>query len=218
MSGITAPYLLSGLTEGTAYEYYLVDSCSNGNWSDTIGAYSFTTDPLPTASFIKSMTPASGRLDTVQWGFNSVPSQNDTVSVWDFGDGSPTVMGNLVTHDYTANGTYNVVLTVWNHCGSATDTQVVIINTVSIDEFGALNMNVYPNPSGGKFTIDNMKTTIGKVQLNIVNGMGQTVYSEELYSGQKEVNVDISSLQDGVYYVRLISDEGIESKPITIQH
>ena len=79
-------------------------------------------------------------------------------------------------------------------------------------------MNVYPNPNDGKFTISDMNTTVGEVDLVIVNNMGQIVYTEQLFSGQKEVTVDLSNVKDGIYFVRLISDKGIESKAITIQH
>jgi len=218
VNNVTSMYQLTGLMHGTSYDYYILDSCSNGNLSMWIGPGSFTTDPLPIASFINSMIPPSGRLDTVAWGFNSAPSQFEDYSVWDYGDGSPLDTGNLKTHDYLTNGTYDVILTVYNDCGSDSDTQQVIINTIGILEMSMNQISVYPNPSTGKVLITDINSALGETELNVLNSLGQKVWSEDLYSGQTKVELDLSDLQDGMYHIQLITQAGIISKPLVIQH
>jgi len=46
---------------------------------------------------------------------------------WDFGDGSPKQAGQVVTHIYTADGTYNAKVTATNSVSSANTTTEVII-------------------------------------------------------------------------------------------
>ncbi len=218
VNNVTSMYQLSGLTHGTSYDYYVLDSCDNGNVSTWIGPGSFTTDPLPVAAFINSMTPPSGRLDTVNWGFNSAPSQNENYSVWNYGDGSPLDTGNLKSHDYLTNGNYDVILTVYNDCGSDSDTQQVIISTIGILEMSMNQISLYPNPSTGLVLITDINSALGEIELNVLNSLGQVVWSEDLYSGQTKVELDLSNLQDGIYHVQLITQAGIISKPLVIQH
>jgi len=47
----------------------------------------------------------------------------DTIH-WDFGDGSTSSLQNPI-HDYSESGTYNVILTITNQCGTSTQTQTI---------------------------------------------------------------------------------------------
>jgi PKD repeat protein len=55
-------------------------------------------------------------------------SSNGTTYDWTFGDGGSSSDANP-THDYAADGTYTVVLTATNSCGTSTFTQNVVITT-----------------------------------------------------------------------------------------
>ncbi|MDO8366277.1 MAG: PKD domain-containing protein [Saprospiraceae bacterium] len=56
-------------------------------------------------------------------------STNGLAYNWDFGDGSNNSSDPNPTHEYAADGTYTVVLTATNNCGSSTFTQTVVITT-----------------------------------------------------------------------------------------
>ena len=67
--------------------------------------------------------------------FKSISSLEGTC-VWDFGDGTPTVTGNVVTHKYAKDGTFNVKLTVAN---SEFNTKPILIkDIVPIMQVGAI--------------------------------------------------------------------------------
>ena len=56
-------------------------------------------------------------------------SSNSISYSWDFGDGSSSSNEANPAHDYALDGTYTVVLTASNNCGTNTFTQNVVINT-----------------------------------------------------------------------------------------
>lgn len=67
--------------------------------------------------------------------FNNTSTNANSYS-WSFGDGGSSNSNNP-SHTYTADGTYTVVLTATNACGSSTATQIVTIITPPIANFTA---------------------------------------------------------------------------------
>ncbi len=104
--------------------------------SNVAGSSSFSqtivVDPLPTANFSASVTDLTASFT------NS--SYNGITYSWDFGDGGSSTNPNP-SHDYATDGTYTVVLTATNDCGTNTFTQNVVINTVPGAAFTANNTN-----------------------------------------------------------------------------
>jgi hypothetical protein len=218
VSNVMAPYQLTNLTYGTTYEYYLVDTCSNGNGSDWVGPFSITTEDLPVASFLKGMVPPANRLDTVEWNFNANPSQNELIQVWNYGDGSPLDTGLITSHFYTQNGTYDVILTVVNNCGSDSDTQQVVISTIDVEEFGMSNFELYPNPNNGKFRLNGTLDVGGEIQVEVLSMTGAAVYSKTVNTGQEiDLEIDLRGKASGMYQVRLISAKGVGVKPFVLR-
>ncbi len=61
----------------------------------------------------------------------TISSGTNVSYAWDFGDGSLTGSGAEISHDYSAVGTYNAVVTATNTAGSAvTSTQVTLWGTI----------------------------------------------------------------------------------------
>lgn len=75
--------------------------------------------------------------------------------------------------------------------------------------------NIYPNPSNGNFTIE--QKTSGNVTLEIVDLNGATVYkSTDLSTGHYKKQVK-TKLANGVYFVKISSDEGQNISKIIIK-
>jgi PKD repeat protein len=73
--------------------------------------------PVPVASFTTSLvSPAR----TVRFENTSTGGPSFSSIVWDFGDGSPTATGSVVTHTYGAGASFPVRLTVTNVTGTGT--------------------------------------------------------------------------------------------------
>ncbi len=93
----------------------------NGAGSDTMAMPDLiTVNEGPTAAFV-----AVVNFDTVAF-VNA--SQNATSYLWNFGDGSTSTDANP-THIYAEDGTYTVILTATNACGSHTAAQQLTIST-----------------------------------------------------------------------------------------
>ena len=89
-----------------------------------------TVAPVPTAAFTAA---TSGR--SVAFANISV---NATAYSWSFGDSNTSTQANP-NHTYAADGTYTVVLTATNTCGTTTSSQTVVIATAPIAGFTAAN-------------------------------------------------------------------------------
>lgn len=73
---------------------------------------------------------------------------------------------------------------------------------------------VYPNPSNGTLYLINNTNAQEESQIQIVNAMGQTVYTETISSNRK--TIDLSKLNNGVYFVKISSDTHNSVKRIVL--
>ncbi len=99
--------------------YSVVLTASNGAGSDTaVQVDLVVVIGPPTAAFNAHASGASVSFEN--------QSNGATTYTWDFGDGN-TSAEEAPTHTYVASGTYTVVLTAANNCGTATSTQVITV-------------------------------------------------------------------------------------------
>lgn len=70
---------------------------------------------------------------------------------------------------------------------------------------GDENVAIYPNPSTGVFTISLTNIDARKVDLRIMNVIGNEIFRETLTSSdaQFQKTVDLSSYAKGLYYVKI---------------
>ena len=73
----------------------------------------------------------------------------------------------------------------------------------SINEELKLNYNIYPNPSDGKFTIDNL--TNDTYDLIVNNIYGQQVLLEKQINNVKK-EIDLGFLSKGIYIIEIKND------------
>ena len=74
-------------------------------------------------------------------------------------------------------------------------------STTSIDENVKAQVNIYPNPTNDKITVE----AAGIKNITVVNMLGQKVYESSLDADQ--TIVDFSQMEDGLYMVRVTTDE-----------
>ena len=73
------------------------------------------------------------------------------------------------------------------------------------------NISIYPNPANDKLQITGV--TSGTVE--IINTKGQIVTS--LTAADTKTAIDISGLSDGVYIIKIMTDQGIVVKKLIKQ-
>jgi len=107
-------------TPGTYTVTLTVSSSSQGCNDAEIKTDYITVDPAPTADFSGSPTTGEAPLTV---SFTDLSTNDPTSWDWDFGDGGTSTEQNP-TYIYDTAGTYTVILTATNNCGSDTETKV----------------------------------------------------------------------------------------------
>lgn len=92
--------------------------------------------------------------------------------------------------------------------GTITRPAVIRFRTLGVDDNPQEFVHVFPNPSKGIFNVEG--SGIRKVE--VVNVLGQTVFSEEV--GGNHVQVDLKDKASGMYMLQVITDKGIKTTQI----
>ena len=77
------------------------------------------------------------------------------------------------------------------------------------------DLSIYPNPAATEVTIY-LGRSYANCTADIMNAMGQQVRSEKLLSAENKIN--ISSLANGVYYIKVKNDNKLYVKKLVVQH
>ena len=195
----------------TAGNYSITVTDANGCTASS-GVYTVTEDIPPIADFTFNVSGV-----TVTF---SNQSQNATDYVWNFGDGSPENSDENTTHNYNTPGIYTVTLTAENSCGSDTHTEVIEILPVGIFSYMENSdlFKIYPNPAANELNIAfaNLNNTFCEIKL--VNVSGQVIYKTNIVPATETtvLNIDISELPLGNYFIQLNSKDAVFQKTITV--
>ena len=175
---------------------------------------------------------------TIQWKRNSIPTASgdakssrtievgDTVNWQWTGDGNHNVKskegsnesfessysstnGFTFSKTFTSIGINSYVCTP--HLGDMFGTITVVAEgTLSIDTFDALGtINMYPNPTNAKLTIDFQIQDIEKLNVKVFNLLGKEMLTKQI--SKNDASVKVSNLNDGIYIVRITSLNGQNS-------
>ena len=134
---------------------------------------------------------------------------------WDFGDGN-TANTRIATHQYNANGNYNITyrITGLNGCVN-TLTKNITITGVGIENEKLSLINIYPNPNDGNFRISANNNLIEKVTLLDLQGREISMYSNE--NKLSEIKLSYNSVLPGIYFVKIKLEGSEICKRIIIQ-
>ena len=118
------------------------------------------------------------------------------------------------TEEIDVNGTYYYQVTAVyveddDECESTPATVSVLV-PVSIDENILDDMMIYPNPTRGGLNIKSE----GITRITIINTLGQVVYDNNANSNDEIV--DMSQYEAGVYMVRVMTENAVITKRITV--
>ena len=90
--------------------------------------------------------------------------------------------------------------------------------TVSVKEnrINISSVSIYPNPTNGSITIESRSATPQEYSVSITNMQGQEVFSEKISLSGKHA-LDVSNLNDGVYFISLLNANERFKNKIVIQ-
>ncbi|MFH1321251.1 MAG: T9SS type A sorting domain-containing protein [Bacteroidota bacterium] len=139
------------------------------------------------------------------------------IYIWDNG------LGNGSAHyvSPSTTTTYTVIVIDSNLCTGVAQSITVAVETCSsVEELEALNeIIVYPNPNAGEFTIEMEIPEPQNLQLNIINILGQEIFSEYLANvGGKYIRqIKLSDHSTGIYNLQIQNNSYIINKKIIIE-
>jgi hypothetical protein len=84
------------------------------------------------------------------------------------------------------------------------------------DVHDKLTVRIVPNPATTAFTISDLRSTISKIEM--YNVMGEKVFSQPVTSNAKQVTINVVDFSPGVYFVKVINEQGSITRKVVIQH
>lgn len=194
--------------------------CCNGNTIDHLPTWGANAGASAGNCSSGNKTDATTGATLTSWTTKTI--------TWDGNNVNGTANGTLV-----ADGAYKVTIqSTWDH-GTAgtvttsfpftkgptadhqTPTNTVNFTGIKLDWVPAAgtgvsdisvnsDINVYPNPSQGRFNID-YKTASS---IRVVNTLGVVVYEEKVEQGIAGTrNIDLSNFANGIYFVNVLNEE-----------
>lgn len=143
---------------------------------------------------------------------------------WNFGDGN-TATGYNISHTYSTDGTYKVVLTVTttNGCSNSSERQIVVQgNSIRWVTESEVVFEVYPNPFSEMVNTRFEVNTENHVSITIYNEIGQVIanpINQMLDAGKYQFTLleDASKLRSGIYFIRMIQGDQVETRKVILQ-
>lgn len=202
-SGAASYTWTGGVTDGVAFNpsatgtYIVTGIDSNG--CSGMDSISVTVNPLPAVTYSiaasticvddANMTLTAGTPAGGTWSGTGVSGNSFDPSV-------PGAGMAVITYAYTDS---------LGCTGTASDSILVDPCTGIATNGVAADVNIYPNPNEGQFMIQLPAAPASPVQVEITNELGQLIDAFTMTGTTKEVN--ISQLEGGVYFVRIISGD-----------
>jgi endonuclease I len=138
-----------------------------------------------------------------QWYLNGEPVENATNSTLQISD----------------NGNYSLAVQQFEQCPTIESTPIAVTDiSVSETELENFTAVVYPNPAKGNFNLSVSSVNNERVRFEILNSNGATVSTESkvVAPGTNVVEFN-NNLSAGVYYIRMITSEGVLVKTVVVE-
>jgi len=214
-SSQSAPVHAYGSGVSQTYTVQLKASILNG-CADSVSK-TVTINPLPTTCNFD----ITGNLNAAKKSalvFTPTGGASSGISYkWITGDGnSINSNGTGTSYTYNAPGKYCVTMIASNLAGCECTTTKCVTMSTSINDAESMNnaVSVYPNPNGGNFNVSLSAEISGDMTVNVYNTLGELVKTITVNSNS--TNVDMSEFASGVYVVKVIAENQIATKKITI--
>lgn len=168
--------------------------------------------PITSGEYIKFTATANdaGNKPQYQWIRNGTNEIGANGAVW-----SASTLSNLdiVCVEVTSSYRCPQPATVKSNCikvNVGTD-----VNDIGFTE----GLELYPNPNKGSFTLQGYVRADKKVRVDIINAVGQLVYSDSVrvLNSRLRTDIQVDDLQSGVYMLRLNAVDGARVLKFIIQ-
>ncbi len=221
--GTSHMYSISPVSNSTNYTWNVP-----AGWSGTsngLSIYATSNGSSGTISVYASSTCGSTNLSfmpvTVVPVDTAVTQSGNTLTAHAVGAGyqwlkcmSSTIPG-AINQSYTPyqTGAYQVIITQGGCTARSVCYNVHMVGIADVAD--GSDLHIYPNPNDGSFTIELPEQAIcDRCVLSVYDALGQLVHSEKIAQGR--LQMDLTTLADGLYIVRLVSEKGASSHRLMI--
>ncbi|MCX6279224.1 MAG: T9SS type A sorting domain-containing protein, partial [Bacteroidetes bacterium] len=203
---------ISGLTDSTAYQFYVRAICgtSNSIWA---GPFTFSTLPFNySATGIVNGTECFNATNII-----TVAGTPNTFTVGSAGNVTfiaGTQISFLPGTTVVSGGYMNGYITLTNtYCGSIPAPMVAVKSgtdeTPYITEHSLFSL--YPNPTSGSFIlVQKGDKAYGIVKVEIYTMNGEKALTEKM-TGEKKHEFRFGEMPDGLYFIRIVADDYTET-------
>jgi hypothetical protein len=144
--------------------------------------------------------------------FTDMSTNGPTAWKWHFGDGDSSTMQHP-SHTYADEGSYEVCLTASNMVGSDQYCDSVTVMVDGIADIGAqIGLEVFPVPTEQQV---NIRTDIQIAWIEVVDPTGKLLVSDRIDA--PEAVVDLSNYSNGLYVIRIGTDQGVAVRSVLKQ-
>jgi hypothetical protein len=189
--------------------------CGSGPFSEIIG---FTTNGVPAAptNLIKVTSTASSA--TIRWTDNALNESSFKVERSDSVNTNFLQVASLasgatqyISTNLAAGKTYYYRVKAVNVVGSSNySNELMIAMPVGIGAETAANiLSVYPNPTNNSFVAQFNSPLKGKMEVIVLDELGRVVNYQTINKSSDiiQINVDLSTMNKGVYFLKIQSDQ-----------
>ncbi|RYD83604.1 MAG: choice-of-anchor D domain-containing protein [Sphingobacteriales bacterium] len=226
---VSPEYTVSGQQAKTIYLGYGTQSVDlTVSVSNASGNYSYSWSPVSSTDNKITVSPTSTTTYTAtitdQYGCTS--TENVTVNVIDVRDGNKAKA--IICHKgkTLSVGTANVADHLSHGdklgtCGAGKNTGEEVALSVENENAADFSVNVYPNPSNKQALVSVQLPQAAAMVLSVTDIQGKTVLpaSKQYFSaGENQVILNTSTLENGIYFVRLVGANEVKEVKLVIVH
>lgn len=102
--------------------------------------------------------------------------------------------------------------------GEVEDYSLNVVSTLSVEDFGFENFNVYPNPNNGNFTIKLSGSVSKDIQVSVYDLRGRSIFNKVYKNvGDFNENISLNQVQSGMYLLKVNDGLRHSTKKIIIK-
>ena len=215
-------YTMTGLSDGTDYEFEIRSNCSGGFASAWVSA-TFTTAlacATPTNVYASNITTTSAEI-----GWDAVPGAISYeygiriigVTGWVYYTTNTSV---LIFSGLSAGRQVRLRVKAICSTDASSYSSTYIFNTPSAKLFGEFsNVSVFPNPTKGELNLHFISEEIQDVNIHVVSAYGELVFEDkkERFIGEYTKRINLENYAKGIYIIHIMNDEGRIDERVIVQ-
>jgi len=92
------------------------------------------------------------------------------------------------------------------------------VSSIPDEPYGGLSYEVFPNPTHDKFRVEGLGFRDQDVTIALFDLSGRKILEKYIPAGTDRMEIDVHSLENGVYFCRLFSNKRSETRKVLIQN